>query len=59
MVKLREECIVRPEHLVELNSENVQSIAEAVRKPGGLVPSGTTSRASMTSAPVVPLEQGL
>ena len=53
MVKLREEGIVRPEHLVEFNEKDVKSIAEALRKAGGLVPSGTTSRASMMSAPGV------
>ena len=53
MVKLREEGIVRPEHLVEFNSEDVKSIAKALRKPGGLVPSGTASRATMKSAPGV------
>ena len=53
MVKLREEDIVRPEHLIEFNSEDVMSIAKSLRKPGGLVPSGTTSRATMTSAPGV------
>ena len=53
MVKLREEGIEKPEYLVELNSEDVKSIAEALRKLGGLVPSGGTSRASMMSAPGV------
>ena len=45
MVKLREEGIERPEHLVEFNSEDVKSITEALRKPGGLVPSSGTSMA--------------
>ena len=53
MVKLREEDIERPEHLVEFNSEDVKSIAEALRKPGGLMLSGGTYDASIASAHVV------
>ena len=53
MVKLCEEGIERSEHLVGSNEKDVKSIAEALRKPGGLFPSGTTSRASMLSAPGV------
>ena len=51
MVKLREEGIERPENLVEFNSEDVKGIAEALRKPGGLVPSSGNARASMIPAP--------
>ena len=52
MVKLHEEIIERPEHLVEFSEKNVNIIAEDLWKPGGLVP-GATPRASMVSAPGV------
>ena len=51
MVKLREEGIERPENLVEFNSEDLKGIAEALRKPGGLVPSSGNARASMIPTP--------
>ena len=34
VVKLREEDIERPEDLVDFNAKNVNSVAEALRKPG-------------------------
>ena len=53
MVKFREEGMKIPDHLVEFNSEDAMSMSEALRKPGGLVPSSGTARASMMSAPGV------
>ena len=50
MVKFREEGIERTEYLVELNTNDVNIIAEALRKSGGLVPSGSGPRASIVSA---------
>ena len=50
MVKLREEEIERPENLVEFNFEDVKGIAEALRKPRGLVPSSGNARASIIPA---------
>lgn len=38
MVKLREKGVNRPEDLVEFNADYVNSIAETLSKPGGLVP---------------------
>ena len=46
MFKLREEDIERPKHLVELSKKDVKSIAEALRKLGGLV-LGSNPRSSM------------
>ena len=51
MVKLREEGIERLENLVEFNSKDVEGIAEALCKPGGLVPPSGSARASMIPAP--------
>ena len=42
--------------MLEFNSEDVNIIAKALRKPGGLVPSGGSSRASMISSPGVRIE---
>ena len=53
MVKLREEDIVTPAHLVAFNENDVKGIDEALRKPGGLLPSGYASRESMPPAPIV------
>ena len=50
--KLREEGTERPENVVEFSEKDVKGVAEALRKPGGLVP-GATPRASITSAPRV------
>ena len=48
MVKLREESINRREDLVDFNADNMRSVDEALRKPGGLVPSGCGTRTSPT-----------
>ena len=53
MVKLREEGVERPEHLVECNAEDVNRIAEALSEPGGLVPSSGAARKVMTLSPGV------
>ena len=44
MVKLREECVNRPEDPLDFNADNVRSMAEVLRKSGGLVPSGGVAR---------------
>ena len=53
MVKLREEGVERPEHLAEFNAEGVNHIAEALRKPGVLVPASFVTREAMISSPGV------
>ena len=53
MVKLHEEGTERLETLVKFNSEDVEDIADALRKPGGLVLSIGNARASMIPAPRV------
>ena len=53
MVKLREEGIKRLENLVGYNSEDLKGIVEALREPGGLVPSSGNARASIIPAPGV------
>ena len=53
MVKLREEGIWRPEGLADFNAKDVNSIADALRNPGGLVHSGSDDRASLMLAPRV------
>ena len=51
LVKLREEGIERPEHLVEFNSDDAKGVAAALRKPGGLVSSSASATVSMIPAP--------
>ena len=53
MVKLQEEGIERLEDLVEFNAEDVNSVAEALGKSGGLVPSSSSARSSLVLAPRV------
>ena len=43
MVKIRVEGIERPENLVEFNSEDLKVIAQALRKPGGLLSSSVNA----------------
>ena len=45
MVKLREKGIERPKYLEEFDAENVSNIADALREPGEVVPSGSSARA--------------
>ena len=45
MVKLREEGIEVQKDFVEFNVEHVNSVAEALRKPGCLMPSSSGARA--------------
>ena len=48
MVKLREEHVNIPEDLVEFNANYVRSIAKELRKPSGLVASGSSDRIAPT-----------
>ena len=54
-VKLREKGVNRIEDLVDFNVDAVSTIAESLRKPGGLASSGGSSRIApvLASAPVV------
>ena len=59
MVKFLEESIKRPEHLVELSTEDANNVAEALRKPGGFMPSSDGARAVHDISPLeCTLEQG-
>ena len=46
MVKLRAEDVSRPEDIVDFNDDNVSSMSEALRKPGGLVSSSDSAKTS-------------